>query len=64
MSEEASKLTAAFDAILNSRYGGIIPPGPYSSPFGVRTFDALIGGGISSSLPVCISSTPESGCLA
>jgi len=61
MSEEAEKLTLAFDAVLMSRYGGIIPPTPYVTKFGIRPLDALIGGGITSSLPVCISSTPETG---
>jgi RecA/RadA recombinase len=61
MSEEAKRLTAAFDAVLVQKFGQIIPPIPYSTPFGVRTLDCLLGGGLSSSLPVCVSSTPESG---
>jgi len=60
-SEDAEKLSTAFNAVLTQKYGAIIPPIPYSTPFKIRHFDALLGGGISSSLPVCISSTPESG---
>ncbi len=58
---EAERLSAMFDAILTKKYGGIIPPMPYSTAFGIRHFDALLGGGLSSSLPICVSSTPETG---
>jgi hypothetical protein len=61
MSNEASILSSVFDAVLQKKYGSVIAPAPYLTAFGIRHFDALLGGGISSSLPVCVSSTPETG---
>lgn len=67
MSTDLSNLTdgqllkLAFDRLLEKEYGGAIAPDPYLTQFGVRTIDAILGGGLSSSTPVSISSTPETG---
>jgi len=46
---------------ISNKFGQSIPPPPYITPFGIKTVDALLGGGIQSSAPISISSTPETG---
>lgn len=54
-------LKAAFMNVMQNKYGGIEAPPPYITSFGIKHFDALLGGGLSSSLPVMFTSTPETG---
>ncbi len=54
-------LKAAFTKVIKDKYGGIEAPPPYVTPFNIKHFDALLGGGLSSSLPVMFTSTPETG---
>jgi len=62
MAEQLDNLLAvAFDKVLEAKYGASIAPPAYITPTQIRTLDALLGGGISSSLPVVLSSTPETG---
>jgi len=55
------KLGQAFDIIIKKQYGHLIAPEPIVTPFGITHLDALLGGGLVSSGPVMISSTPETG---
>jgi hypothetical protein len=57
----AEKLGTAFQAIITRDYGFARAPKPYVTPFGIQHLDALLGGGIISSAPVVLSSTPETG---
>ena len=57
----AEKLGTAFEAIITRDYGFARAPKPYVTPFGIQHLDALLGGGIISSAPVVLSSTPETG---
>jgi hypothetical protein len=57
----AEKLGTAFNAIITRDYGFARAPKPYITPFGIQHLDALLGGGIISSAPVVLSSTPETG---
>jgi len=59
----AEKLGEAFEKIITRDYGYARAPKPYVTPFGIQHLDALLGGGIISSAPVVLSSTPETGCL-
>jgi len=61
MSEAAKLLKTAFDTHIGNKYGAMSPPSPYITPFGIKTLDALLGGGFQSSAPIGISSTPETG---
>jgi hypothetical protein len=54
-------LTEQFNEILQKNYGQAIAPTSIMTPFGIRTLDALLGGGLGSNMPVEFSSTPESG---
>ena len=56
-----AKLGQAFDILVEKKYGHLIAPEPMVTPFGVAHMDALLGGGIVSSGPVMLSSTPETG---
>jgi len=60
-SEYTSILKQAMEKHVKTKYGHAIPPAPYITPFGIKTVDALLGGGFQSSTPICISSTPETG---
>lgn len=60
-SEHALQLKNAMEAHISKKFGGAIPPAPYITAFGIKTVDALLGGGIQSSAPISISSTPETG---
>lgn len=55
------KLGTAFEAIITKEFGFARAPKPYVTPFGIQHLDALLGGGIISSAPVVLSSTPETG---
>jgi len=57
----AEKLSQAFDHTIATTYGYARAPKPYITPFGIQHLDALLGGGIISSAPVVLSSTPETG---
>jgi hypothetical protein len=57
----AEKLGEAFEKIITRDYGYARAPKPYVTPFGIQHLDALLGGGIISSAPVVLSSTPETG---
>ncbi|MFA7204218.1 MAG: hypothetical protein WC188_10995 [Candidatus Caldatribacteriota bacterium] len=57
----AEKLGEAFEKIITKDFGHIRAPQPYITPFGIKHLDALLGGGIVSSAPVVLSSTPETG---
>lgn len=57
----AEKLGTAFEAVITRDYGFARAPKPYITPFGIQHLDALLGGGIISSAPVVLSSTPETG---
>lgn len=57
----AEALIKAFDNVLKTRYGNSIPPEPLLTYTGIRHLDAILGGGITSSSYVMLSSTPESG---
>lgn len=55
------KLGSAFETIITQQYGYARAPKPYITPFGIQHLDALLGGGVVSSAPVILSSTPETG---
>lgn len=57
----ASKLCSAFDSFVQKNYGEYRVPPPIVTKFDVAPIDALLGGGIVSSGPVILSSTPETG---
>lgn len=57
----AEKLGEAFEAVITRDFGFARAPKPYITPFGIQHLDALLGGGIISSAPVVLSSTPETG---
>ena len=57
----AEALGKAFESSITKEYGFARAPKPYITPFGIQHLDALLGGGIISSAPVVLSSTPESG---
>ena len=57
----AEKLGTAFEHVMTTQYGYARAPKPYITPFGIQHLDALLGGGIISSAPVVLSSTPETG---
>ncbi len=59
--EFASKLGQAFTTIITNNYGHARAPKAIMTPFNVKPLDALLGGGIVSSAPVMLSSTPETG---
>lgn len=58
---KAALLKQGMERLLKSQYGDNIAPPSYITSTGVKTLDALLGGGLSSSLPCMISSTPETG---
>ena len=57
----AQKLGEAFATIIQNDYGTKIAPKPIMTPFGIKPLDALLGGGLVSSAPTMLSSTPETG---
>lgn len=58
----SSILRQAFETTLTNKYQNFVPPNPLVTPTGIRHLDALLGGGITSSSYVFLSSTPETGC--
>ena len=66
LTKQASKsaaiaLAEAFDKFTVEKYGALNPPPPYMTPTGISTLDALLGGGLASSMPIAFSSTAETG---
>jgi len=57
----AEKLGQAFEHVITTTYGFARAPKPYITPTGIQHLDALLGGGIVSSSPIVLSSTPETG---
>lgn len=57
----AEKLVNAFDKVIQKDYSNSIAPPSIITPFNIKPLDTLLGGGLSSSLPIAFSSTPESG---
>ena len=57
----SQKLGEAFNSIIKRDFGQYIAPSPIVTPTGIKPLDYLLGGGIVSSKPVMISSTPETG---
>jgi len=58
----SGKLGEAFSLIIKRDFGQFVAPQPIVTPTGIVPLDYLLGGGIVSSKPVLISSTPETGC--
>lgn len=54
-------LTSAIEDMFHTDFGDINPPDPYMTPTGIRHLDAILGGGFTSSAPICLTSTPETG---
>lgn len=59
--ELSATLKTALDSMLTNKYGHCIAPPPLVTPFNIRHLDAILGGGVTSSAPVVLSSTPETG---
>ena len=57
--DAAEALAAAFDKLTIEKYGALNPPPPYMTPTGIKPLDALLGGGLASSMPIAFSSTAE-----
>ena len=62
-SVEAAKINLAsvLDKVIEQKYGYLKAPQPIVTQFNIRPLDALLGGGLYSSTPIMISSTPETG---
>ncbi|MFW6219387.1 MAG: hypothetical protein ACOC33_00835 [bacterium] len=56
-----TKLNTAFSSIIKQQFGSYIAPAPISTPLGIEPIDTLLGGGLFSSAPIRLSSTPETG---
>jgi RecA/RadA recombinase len=61
ISEQADVLSQLFNKVIEKKYGSKRSPSPLIMSTGIGHLDALLGGGILSSGPVMITSTPESG---
>ena len=59
--ELTNKLSQAFSLIVKQEFGSLIAPSPITTPFGIEPLDTLLGGGLVSSAPIRLSSTPETG---
>jgi len=59
--EQAGILGQMFDRVIAKKYGGKRSPEPLIMSTGIYHLDALLGGGLISSGPIMISSSPESG---
>ena len=57
----SAKLKQYYDSIIKKNFGELEPPKAIVTPFGIKTLDTILGGGICSSLPVAFSSAPETG---
>jgi hypothetical protein len=58
----SEKLGEAIGSIIKRDFGQYVAPSPIVTPTNIVPLDYLLGGGIVSSKPVLISSTPETGC--
>ena len=54
-------LTSAIEDMFHLEFSDIHPPDPYMTPTNIRHLDAILGGGFTSSAPICLTSTPETG---
>lgn len=61
VSEQTDVLSQLFDKVIEKSFGNKRSPSPLIMPTGIGHLDALLGGGLMSSGPVMVSSTPESG---
>ena len=59
--EQAGVLGQMFDKVISKKYGAKRAPEPLIVSTGIHHLDALLGGGLISSGPIMISSSPESG---
>lgn len=59
--ELSEKLGEAFGTIIKRDFGQFVAPPPIMTPTGIKPLDYLLGGGLASSKPIMISSTPETG---
>jgi predicted ATP-dependent serine protease len=59
--EQADILGQAFNSVINKKFGSKKAPNPLFFSTGIKHLDALLGGGIISSGPVMVTSTPETG---
>lgn len=57
----AAIVKQGFERILMDHYSSTVPPAPLITPMGIKHLDAILGGGITSSSYVFLSSTPETG---
>jgi len=60
--ELSQSLGDAFGQIIKRDFGQYVAPPPIVTATGIVPLDYLLGGGIVSSKPTMISSTPETGC--
>jgi len=61
ISEQTDVLSKLFDRVIEKNYGKKRSPSPLIMSTGIGHLDALLGGGLLSSGPVMLTSTPESG---
>jgi len=59
--DKGALLKQGMERLIRAEYGDNVAPKSHVTPTGVKTLDALLGGGLTSSLPCMISSTPETG---
>jgi RecA/RadA recombinase len=59
--EQADILGQAFNSVITKKFGSKRAPEPLFFSTGVKHLDSLLGGGIISSGPVMVTSTPETG---
>jgi len=59
--EQSVILGKAFEQVIKKHYGDKISPEAIITKTGIKPLDALLGGGIVSSGPIILSSTPETG---
>ena len=59
--EQSAILGKAFEQVIKKHYGSRIAPEALITQTGIKPLDALLGGGIVSSGPIILSSTPETG---
>lgn len=61
ISEQTDVLSKLFDRVIEKNYGKKRSPSPLIMSTGIGHLDALLGGGLLSSGPIMLTSTPESG---
>jgi RecA/RadA recombinase len=61
--EQADILGQAFNSVITKKFGSKRAPEPLFFSTGVKHLDSLLGGGIISSGPVMVTSTPETGLI-